>query len=49
MACIGLACDALADGGPVMVVAGDTLLKPDFREAIQSKHFWLEFQLEKRI
>ena len=30
VACIGLACDALADGNPVLVVAGDTLLKPDF-------------------
>ena len=33
VACIGLACDALASGSsdrPVVVVAGDTLPKPDF-------------------
>ena len=30
VACIGLACDALAGSDPVVVVAGDTLPKPDF-------------------
>ena len=30
VACIGLACDALAGSDPVVVVAGDTLPTPDF-------------------